>query len=121
MSEDLRYVSGLQDAADKSCYKDFFESNKLEEAKQQADECAETRQRSTIVFDRKDNGIIYKKEIKRDGDKEVKTVVIEKRNKSVKKSQLIQEELPPVVKRGKGRPPKNKPMEIKTSSKDDYF
>ena len=56
-----RYVTGLRDTVDLSCYKDILESDKYDEAKDKADLAAEKHQRNTIVFDRQDNGIIYRK------------------------------------------------------------
>jgi hypothetical protein len=113
-----RYVASLQDEIDRDCYKDFFESDKLEETKQHADERAEKYQRSAVVFDRR-FGIVYKKEIKRTGDTEVKVVkpIISKRSKVVTKPEPVSESTPP-IKRGRGRPPKS---EFKPASNDDYF
>ena len=58
-----RFVASLQDVTDKSCYKDFFESEKLEVTKQKADDAAEKYQRSVIIFDRKMMEITYRKVI----------------------------------------------------------
>jgi len=100
VAEDPRYVVGLQTVDDRSCYKDFFETDKLEEAKREADEGAERNQRSTLVFDRK-FGKVYKKEIVQSTDSVVKKALVE--------------ELP--VKKGRGRPKKTKEQ----TPTDDYF
>lgn len=63
-----RYVASLQDVKDRQCYKDFYESEKQEETKQQADEAAEKAGRSAIVFDRKMHEIIHRKVIQRADD-----------------------------------------------------
>lgn len=123
MSEDPRYVVSLQTVDDKSCYKDFFETDKLEEAKREADEAAERSQRSTLVFDRK-FGTVYKKEIVRSNDSVVKPVAKHQPTRVIKKAP-VEESSPPEapVKRGRGRPPKNKVVEAKKQqiSSDDYF
>ena len=118
MAEDPRYVVGLQTADDRSCYKDFFETNKFEEAKTKADEAAEKNQRSTLVFDRK-FGIVYKKEIVQPTDSADKPVAKLQPTRVIKKAPVEES----VVKRGRGRPPKNK-VENKVKEQtpnDDYF
>lgn len=45
-----RYVAGIQDAKDKTCYKDFFESEKLSEVKEVAK--ADNNGLEIIIFDR---------------------------------------------------------------------
>ncbi len=62
----MRYTASLQDKTDFSCYKDFFESEKLEEAKKECDTAADKNQRSAIVFDRKLPGIVHRKVIERE-------------------------------------------------------
>jgi hypothetical protein len=124
MSEDPRYVVSLQTVDDRSCYKDFFETNKLEEAKREADEAAERSQRSTLVFDRK-FGTVYKKEIIRPNDTVAKPVANPQPTRIIKKAAPVEElEVEAPVKRGRGRPPKNKvPEKVKKQqiSDDDYF
>lgn len=89
-----RYVASLQDVVDLSCYKDFFESEKFENAKVKAEDAAEKHQRSAIVYDRKLMAITHKK-------------VIEKEKPEIVK--------PKQLKRGK------KVKEPKKTSKDAYF
>lgn len=109
-----RYVASLQDVADRTCYKDFFESNKFEETRQKADDEAEKYQRSTVVFDRQ-HGIVYKKEVKRAGDEAIKVVKsVVKRTAKTAKPETAE---PKPVKRG----PKAEVKEFKPSSNDDYF
>ena len=55
-----RYVASLQDVTDPSCYKDFFEGEKQEEAKERAEAKAKEAGRSTLVYDRKAMAIIHK-------------------------------------------------------------
>jgi len=125
MSEDPRYVVSLQTVDDRSCYKDFFETNKLEEAKKEADEAAERSQRSTLVFDRK-FGTVYNKEIVRPNDVVVKPVAKPQPTKTIKKVVPVEEppekEAPPAKKRGR---PKKVIGEVKVKkqqiSNDDYF
>jgi hypothetical protein len=59
--EGPRYVAGLRDKTDLCCYKDFFETEKFEEAKQEADAAADKNKRNTIVYDRKLMEITYRK------------------------------------------------------------
>jgi hypothetical protein len=61
----MRYTVSLQDTVDLCCYKDFHEFSSLEEAKREADETAEKKQRSVIVFDNKYYEIVYKKAIEK--------------------------------------------------------
>lgn len=99
----LRYTAGLQDKTDKCCYKDFFESDKLDEAKKECDDAADNNQRSAIVYDRKLMEIVYRKVIETD-KKEEKPV-------------------PPRRGRRKAEPKierKNETAEKKRSN-DDYF
>jgi len=103
----LRYTASLQDKTDFSCYKDFFESEKLEEAKTECDEAADKNQRSAIVFDRKLPGIVYRKVIEREKKEEVKAVPAPAR-KGKKKAE------PPKVEQ------KNETSEKKRTN-DDYF
>ncbi len=56
-----RYVAGLRDPNDPTCYKDFFEGDKLAEVQAEADSAAERQKRNTIVYDRKMHDIIYRK------------------------------------------------------------
>lgn len=123
---DPRYVVGLQTVDDRSCYKDFFETDKLEEAKREADEAAERSQRSTLVFDRK-FGTVYKKEIVRPNDTVVKPVAKPQPTRVVKKAPVEEtpvetEALPAKKKRGR---PKKVVEEVKAkkqqTSNDDYF
>jgi len=119
MSEDPRYVVSLQTVDDRSCYKDFFETNKLEEAKKEADETAERSQRSTLVFDRK-FGTIYKKEIVRPNDTVVKPVAKPQPTRVVKKSPVEEPlETPPAKKRG--RPKKEVKAKKQQTPNEDYF
>jgi hypothetical protein len=53
-----RYVASIQDEKDKTCYKDFFESNKLDQTKVKAEQESKDVGRSVIIFDRKGFGII---------------------------------------------------------------
>jgi len=95
-----RYVASLQDVTDKQCYKDFFEGDKFEEAKQKAEDAAEKYQRSSLVYDRKLMAITHKK-------------VIE-----LKK---IEEKPAPPPRRGRGRKKVETDESKKKVSKDDYF
>lgn len=70
--EEKRYVASLQDTIDPQCFKDFFESDKLEETKQKANEASEKHKRDALVFDRK-FGTVYKKTIEK--AEEVKPVI----------------------------------------------
>jgi hypothetical protein len=99
-----RYVAGLQNATDPSCYNDIFESDTFTEAKQKADEAAEKHQRNAIVFDRKnpcDNW--YKKVIEKKEDKPPVAVK------------------PPPQKSRRGRKAKSEEPKPKKDPKDDYF
>lgn len=69
----LRYTASLQDKTEKCCYKDFFESEKLEEAKKECDEAADNNKRSAIVYDRKLMEIVHRKVIETE-KKEEKSV-----------------------------------------------
>jgi hypothetical protein len=60
-----RYVASLQDVADPVCYKDFFEGEKQEEAKEKAEAKAQEAGRSTLVYDRKAMAIIHKVTVER--------------------------------------------------------
>ena len=111
---DPRYVVSLQTVDDRSCYKDFFETDKLEEAKREADEAAEQNQRSTLVFDRK-FGTVYKKEIIRPNDV-AKPVLKPQCTRAVKKTTVV-EEAPPAKKRGRPK----KEVKVEQNSNDDYF
>jgi hypothetical protein len=75
------------------------------------------------VFDRK-FGTVYKKEIVRSNDSVVKPVAKHQPTRVIKKA-LVEESSPSEapVKRGRGRPPKNKVVEAKKQqiSSDDYF
>lgn len=95
-----RYVASITSCSDLSCYKDFFESEKLEEAKEKADEAALKYQFSALVYDRKVGGIIYKKVIEM-GNKEPELKVV------------------PPPRRGR-KPKKVLPLK-KEITKDDYF
>jgi hypothetical protein len=53
-----RYVASIQDEKDQSCYKDFYESDKLDQAKLKAEQESKDVGRSVIIFDRKGMGII---------------------------------------------------------------
>lgn len=55
-----RYVASLQTEKDPCCYKDFFETEKQHEAKEQADKAAKENDRATIVYDRAAMDIIYR-------------------------------------------------------------
>ena len=55
-----RYTVGLQDVKDKTCYKDFFETEKLIDAKEKAIEGMNKHKRATIVWDRTGAGIIHR-------------------------------------------------------------
>jgi hypothetical protein len=102
-----RFVASLQDVTDKSCYKDFFESEKLDETKQKVDEAVEKYQRSAIVFDRKMVEVIYRKVIQSKEVEPAKT-------------------LPPRRGRRKAEPKIERKVEHvepkkKVINKDDYF
>jgi len=56
-----RYVTGIQDEKEKCCYKDFYETETLYEAKEKADEKSDKVNRSAIVFDRKLMEIVHRK------------------------------------------------------------
>jgi hypothetical protein len=96
-----RYVAGLQDVADTSCYKDFFENEVFEKVKENADAAADKNQRTAIVYDRKLMAITHKKVI-------VKTV---------------EEVVPPLPKKGKKKvaPKIERKCPKKEITKDDYF
>jgi len=66
MIDGPRYVAGVQDDKDRSCYKDFFETETLHEAKTKADEKSAKVKFSTLVFDRKLMEIVYKKVVVKD-------------------------------------------------------
>jgi len=55
-----RYVASLQDTKERTCFKDFHEGEKLEEAKQQADKAGKKHCREALVYDRIAMQIIYK-------------------------------------------------------------
>jgi hypothetical protein len=100
-----RFVASLQDVIEPQCYKDFFESDKLNEAQEKADEAAEKHQRSVLIFDRQRCEISYKK-------------VIEKEKKEPEKV------LPPRRGRKKVEPKierKVATVQKKKITKDDYF
>lgn len=61
MSKEKRYVVGLQDVKDKSCFKDFEETDVKAVAIRLADEGAKRAGRPCIVFERgSSEGIIYR-------------------------------------------------------------
>ena len=95
---DPRYIASLQSVDDPCCYKDFFEGDTFEIAKQKADESAEKHNRNALVYDRKLMAITYKKEIIRSETKFEKPVV-----KPAKKTKKIKEKM------------------VKSVSKDAYF
>jgi hypothetical protein len=97
-----RYVAGLQDKTDISCYKDFFEGDKAEEARQKAEDAAERHQRSTIVFDRKMQEIIHRKVI-------------------ASKTEVVEKPAPQQKRRGRKKTEEPKVEEKKAHSKEDYF
>ena len=82
-NDGLRYTASLQDKTDKSCYKDFFESEKLEDAKKECDEAADKNQRSAIVYDRKLMSIVHRKVIETVKKEEEKAVPARKGKKKV--------------------------------------
>jgi hypothetical protein len=97
-----RYVAGLRDVTDSSCYKDFFESDTLEEAQKEADFAAEKHGRNTIVFDRRPFGdIVYRKVVQT----EEKAAVV----------------TPPVKQKQMRKRKETKPVEVKVADKDAYF
>jgi pyruvate/2-oxoacid:ferredoxin oxidoreductase alpha subunit len=100
-----RFVAALQDVIDPQCYKDFFESDKLCDAKAKADEAAEKYQRSVLVFDREQCETSYKKVIEKE-KKEPEKVLPPRRGR--KKVELKVER--------KVEEPKKKVI-----NKDDYF
>lgn len=102
-NDGLRYTAGLQDKTDKCCYKDFFESEKLDEAKKECDETAEKNQRSAIVYDRKMFEIVHRK------------VIVTEKPEENKPS--------PPPRRGKKKvePKVERKDEEKKRSNDDYF
>jgi hypothetical protein len=53
-----RYVASIQDKKDETCYKDFYESDRLDQVKAKAEQESKEAGRSVIVFDRKGLGII---------------------------------------------------------------
>jgi hypothetical protein len=55
-----RYVVGLRDVKDPSLYKDTIQGDKEGEAKLKAEELAAKEGRATIVYDRKEQQIIYR-------------------------------------------------------------
>jgi len=112
-----RFVASLQDVTDFQCYKDFFESQKLNEAQAKADEAAEKHQRSAIVFDRKLMEIVHRKVIEREKKPEIK-----------EKPEIKAPLPPPISKRGKKKPVEVEPVvepkvekPKKKITKDDYF
>lgn len=101
-----RFVASLQDVTDLQCYKDFFESEKLSEAKEKADEAAEKHKRSVLVFDRMLCEITYKKVVEQE-----------------KKPEAVKAPTPP-PRRGKKKEPVVEPKVEKPKkkiTKDDYF
>jgi hypothetical protein len=98
--EGPRYVAGLRDKTDLCCYKDFFETEKFEEAKQEADAAADKNKRNTIVYDRKLMEITYRKVVQ----EEVKAAPPPKPQKVFRKGKAKKEEEP-----------------SKGPSKDDFF
>lgn len=112
-----RYTASLQDVTDKQCYKDFFESDTFEAAKQACDEAAEKHQRSAIVFDRKAPGITHRKVIQSVAVKEeVKTPSPPPRRGRKKVENPVTEV--PVERKVEESKPKSKKKVI---TKDDYF
>lgn len=101
-----RFVAALQDVTDPQCYKDFFESDKLCDAKEKADEAAEKYQRSVLVFDREQCETSYKKVIEKEKKEPEKKVPLPRRGR--KKAE-------PKVERKVEEPKK------KVINKDDYF
>jgi len=55
-----RYAVALQKVEDKCCYKDFFETEKLGEAKEAAEKEASKTGRAVIIWDRKDHEICHR-------------------------------------------------------------
>ena len=96
-----RYIAGIQDEKDKCCYKDFFETETLYEAKEKADEKSEKVNRSAIVFDRKLMEIVHRK-------------VIEVAVESPKKK-------PEIQRRGKKKKLTNEEKRKEKSDTDEYF
>ena len=80
-NDGLRYQASLQNVTDVCCYKDFFESEKLDEAKKECDEAAERSQRSAVVYDRKLMTIVHRKVIEREKKSEEKNALPPKRGK----------------------------------------
>lgn len=57
-----RYCIGLQKPNELNTYKDFHECDSFSEAKKLADDKAASTGRATIIFDRREPGLIYKVE-----------------------------------------------------------
>jgi hypothetical protein len=55
-----RFVASIQDAKDKSLYKDFFESEKLGETKLRAEQEVAAVGRPALIFDRHEHWVIDK-------------------------------------------------------------
>jgi hypothetical protein len=105
-NDGLRYTAGLQDATDVCCYKDFFESEKLDEAKRECEEAAARSQRSAIVYDRKLMEIVYRKVIEREKKVEEKKALPPRRGRRKTESKIER---------------KIETTEKKKITKDDYF
>ena len=77
----LRYVVSLQDVKDINCYKDFFESEKLDDAKKECEETADKNKRSAVVYDRKVMEIVHRKVIEGEKPAEKEKVPAPKRGR----------------------------------------
>lgn len=110
-----RYSVSLQDRSDLSLYREVFESEVYQEAKTKSDEISAKEQRSTIIFDRKDNWVIDKNEVKREG--EIKPIAPVKQQQSRRGRKKKEEE--PKVEEPKVETPE--PVKSKKVNKNAYF
>lgn len=73
-----RYVASIQDEKDKTCYKDFYESDKLDQTKSKAEQESKDVGRSVIIFDRKGMGIIERYVIEQEKTEPEKKPIIKR-------------------------------------------
>ena len=78
---DPRFVASLQTDDDPCCYKDFFETETLKEAKKEAEVAAKKHNKAALVFDRKAHFIVYKVETEKKPEQEEPAPVRKPRKK----------------------------------------
>lgn len=86
-----RYTVGLRSDTDPCCYKDFFETEVLSEAKEEAQKAVEKYSKGVIIWDRKGcTGIIERYESPKGEDPMVVGKVMpETKKKGVKRKQIV--------------------------------